>query len=432
MAVVRFGRGANAPFGGERFLSQPGRIAPRECEGLFTVIASAAKQSISPRKGRMDCFVASLLAMTRISRRYTFSVIARLDRPIQYSRAIRDRIEKPQRTGCPTFAGHEKMTSPDLPAELKAALDAKLEGLSRRDTAGRAALISQTYRGGGGSGAIKSETDALAYALARMPATYAAIVASLNALSDIRPEFAPTSLLDVGAGPGTATWAAAEVFPSLQECTLLDANDALRSLALDLVRKSARLRGVTYEPGQARSLVAHAEAADIVIASYMIGEIGDAERTALADWMWAKTRDTLLVVEPGTPAGYARIIALREQLIADGAHVAAPCPHDGKCPLSAPDWCHFTQRLQRLRAHKQVKGAELPFEDEKFAYVALARAPVAKHSARVLAQPDVTKVEVSAKLCTPAGLAVTKVPRRAKADYARARRWRWGGAVEWP
>ena len=42
--------------------------------------------------------------------------------------------------------------------------------------------------------------------------------------------------------------------------------------------------------------------------------------------MWAKTRDTLLVVEPGTPAGYARIIALRAQLIAAGAHVAGALP----------------------------------------------------------------------------------------------------------
>ncbi len=206
----------------------------------------------------------------------------------------------------------------------------------------------------------------------------------------------------------------------------------LRTLALELIRKSARLRGIIYEPGQARSLVAHADAADLVVASYMIGEIGDAEREALAALLWAKTRDTLLVVEPGTPAGYARIIALRAQLIADGAHVAAPCPHDGKCPLSPPDWCHFTQRLQRLRAHKQIKGVELPFEDEKFVYVALTRVPVGTHPARVLAQPDVSKVEVTAKLCTAAGLAVTKVPRRARDDYARARRWRWGDAVHDP
>jgi len=172
-----------------------------------------------------------------------------------------------------------------------------------------------------------------------------------------------------------------------------------------------------------------ADTADLVVASYMIGEIGDGERRTLAELMWEKTRDTLLVVEPGTPAGYARIIALRERLIGLGAHVAAPCPHDGKCPLQPPDWCHFTQRLQRSRAHKQVKGAELPFEDERFAYVALTRAPVALHPSRILAQPVITKVEITAKICAPTGVAVTKVPRRDKAAYADARRWRWGDVV---
>ena len=321
------------------------------------------------------------------------------------------------------------MTAPDLPAELKVALDARLQGLSRVEAAGRAALISRTYRDGGGSGAIASEADALAYALARMPATYAAVTASLNALREIMPHFAPKSLLDVGAGPGTATWAAAEAFSSLQTFTLLDANSALRALALELGTGGARLRDINYQLGQARAALADAAAADLVVASYMIGELNDAERKALADLMWAKTRDTLLIVEPGTPAGYARIIAVREQLIGSGAHVAAPCPHDGKCPLVAPDWCHFAQRLPRSRAHKQIKGAELPFEDEKFSYVALTRAPVAQHPARVLAQPVVTKVEVTAKLCKSDGLAITKVPRRARADYARARRWRWGDAV---
>jgi ribosomal protein RSM22 (predicted rRNA methylase) len=321
------------------------------------------------------------------------------------------------------------MTAPDLPAELKSALDARLQGLSRNEAAERAGRISQTYRDGGGSTAIRTEADALAYALARMPATYAAVTASLNALREIAPDFAPKSLLDVGAGPGTATWAAAEAFSSLQSFTLLDANSALRALALDLGRGGMRLRDMTYQRGEACAALADAEAADLVVASYMIGETSDAERKMLAELMWTKTRDALVIVEPGTPAGYARIIALREQLIASGAHVAAPCPHHGTCPLTAPDWCHFTQRLPRSRAHKQLKSAELPYEDEKFSYVALTRAPVAQHPARVLAQPVVTKVEVTAKLCTPDGLVIAKVPRRAKPAYARARRWRWGDAV---
>ena len=131
----------------------------------------------------------------------------------------------------------------------------------------------------------------------------------------------------------------------------------------------------------------------------------------------------------GPTAGYARILALRAQLIASGAHVAAPCPHDGPCPLIAPDWCHFTQRLPRSQAHRQIKGAEVPYEDEKFAYLALTRAPVPTHPARVLAQPVVSKVEVTAKLCTADGVVVARIPRRAKADYGAARRWRWGDAV---
>jgi ribosomal protein RSM22 (predicted rRNA methylase) len=321
------------------------------------------------------------------------------------------------------------MTAPDLPAELKSALDAKLHGLSRNDAAERSAAISQTYRDGGGSGAIRTEADALAYALARMPATYAAVTASLNALCEIRPDFAPKSLLDVGAGPGTATWAAAEAFLSLADFTLIDANIALRTLALDLFAKSSHLSNIQYARSDAGAALANAEAADLVIASYLIGEIGEPGRAALAKLMWAKTRDTLLIVDAGTPAGYARIIGLRAQLIALGAYVAAPCPHDGECPLAAPDWCHFTQRLPRSQAHRQLKAAELPFEDEKFAYVALTRMPVARRPARVLAQPEVSKVDVTAKLCTPGGLVVAKVPRRAKADYARARRWRWGDGV---
>jgi ribosomal protein RSM22 (predicted rRNA methylase) len=318
--------------------------------------------------------------------------------------------------------------SPVLPPELWAALDAKLEGVSRNDVAARAAQISKTYRRGGGSKVIATASDALAYALVRMPATYAALVASLSALGDIRPDFSPKALLDVGAGPGTASFAAAAAFSSLRSFTLLEANEQFSALASDLAQ-NARLHRMTCRRGDATTLLATSEPADLVIASYVVGEIGEAERRKLAAQLWAKTADTLVVVEPGTPVGYAHIIGLREQLIGAGAHVAAPCPHDGPCPLAKPDWCHFAQRLPRSRTHKQVKGVELPFEDEKFSYVVVSRRPVAGRHARVLAQPAIGKIEVSAKLCTADGLAMITVPHRDKKAYARARRWRWGDAV---
>src|SRR5690242_3368378 len=156
------------------------------------------------------------------------------------------------------------MIAPDLPAALKVALEAKLEGLPRGDVAARATAISKTYREGGGSDAIKSTTDALAYALARMPATYAAVAACLNALAEARPDFAPKTLLDVGAGPGTASWASAQAFASLTSFALLDANPALRVLALDLLEDNPRFRRLSYDAGEARSALAKSETADLV------------------------------------------------------------------------------------------------------------------------------------------------------------------------
>ena len=322
--------------------------------------------------------------------------------------------------------------SSDLPSHLKAALARLTEGVARIDITRRAVTISQTYRSGGGSAAIRSENDALAYALARMPATYAAVSACLEAIAGIDDTFAPASLLDVGAGPGTATWAAAQAMHSLQQFAMLDANAALRSIALDLARGDGRFKQLDYRQGDALVELSVAHDADLVVASYAVGEVPDDRRAKLIDLMWAKTHDVLLIVEPGTPAGYSRIVDCRAQLIANGAHAIAPCPHQKPCPLTAPDWCHFTQRLARSRDHKQLKNAEVPYEDEKFSYVAVSRKPRrTRMEGRVLAQPLMSKVEIRTKLCKSDGNAsISAIPRRDKESYASARRWRWGDAVK--
>jgi ribosomal protein RSM22 (predicted rRNA methylase) len=317
-----------------------------------------------------------------------------------------------------------------LPDDLRDALVRLTEGLSRRELAERARAISEGYRSGGTSKPIADSHDALAYALARMPATYAAVSACLAALSEARPDLQPTSMIDAGAGPGTATWAATKAFPSLSDIVLLDANTALMELARTLTAGHELLTNAGFRIGPASQLLANAPGADLVVASYLVGELSERERTELASMLWERTRDTLLLVEPGTPAGYARIIALRAQLIANGAHVLAPCPHDRACPLVAPDWCHFAQRLPRSRDHMLMKDADVPFEDEKFSYVALSRVPAQTHAARVLAPPHVGKAAVEAKLCTSDGVTQASIPRRDKAPYASARRWRWGDAVD--
>lgn len=321
---------------------------------------------------------------------------------------------------------------PDLPPDLKSALDGLAHGTSRRALAERAAAQSLNYRAGGTSRTVATREDALAYAFSRLPATYAAVTAMLDAMRAVCPDAVPQTLLDIGAGPGTAAFAATQAFASITEIRLIDANVALRQLALDLMAQAhhAALRHADYLPGDALRLLAGAAPADLVIASYVAGEIADGDVPRFAAALWAATGETLAVIEPGTPAGHARIMRMRSALLSAGATVAAPCPHDQACPLPAPDWCHFAQRLPRSRDHLQVKGADVPFEDEKFSYVVMTRTTPHRATARVLAPPAITKIAATSKLCTTDGIVVDVVERRQAEAYRRRKAWRWGDGVD--
>jgi ribosomal protein RSM22 (predicted rRNA methylase) len=315
-----------------------------------------------------------------------------------------------------------------LPFELRAALDHLTTGISRKDLAVRAAVQSQNYRAGGGSQAIRSRDNALAYAFTRLPATYAAAIAVFNALREVRG-FEPRSLLDVGAGPGTAAFAAAEAFAGLADIRLVEANADMRQLGSALLARAARPALLAASYYGSLALAPTIAPADLVVASYMAGELAPIELASFAQALWAATAQALVVIEPGTPAGYQRIMQIRNLLIRAGAHVAAPCPHERDCPLVAPDWCHFAQRLPRSRDHQRVKGASLPFEDEKFSYVVMSRVPPHRVDARVLAPPMVTKSAVTAKLCTAQGVVADSAARRDGDAYRRRKSWRWGDAI---
>jgi ribosomal protein RSM22 (predicted rRNA methylase) len=320
----------------------------------------------------------------------------------------------------------------ELPAGLRAAVARELEGVSRAGLARRAAKASEAYRAGRGSaGVIREAHDALAYALTRLPATYAACQSAFAEAAARAPGFAPRRLLDAGAGPGAASWAALEAWPEIASVVWLDESPSFLEIA---GRLAADGPPALAEADRRRlDLTASGEAwprADLIACSYALAEIAPERQAATIARLWSACDGLLALVEPGTPAGFARLRAAREALISAGAAILAPCPHDVACPIVADDWCHFSVRLPRSRDHRLAKGAEVPFEDEPFAYLLAARPGIgAAAEARVLAPPRAGKPGVELKLCTPAGLERRFVARRDKAAYANARRLGWGDPV---
>jgi ribosomal protein RSM22 (predicted rRNA methylase) len=172
------------------------------------------------------------------------------------------------------------------------------------------------------------------------------------------------------------------------------------------------------------------EPRDLVTLAFVLNELVPSARWPLVDRLWRLTTDTLLIVEPGTPAGWQRILAARRQLIEASAYVIAPCPHAFDCPVHPPDWCHFAQRVARSRLHRRAKGANLSWEDEKFSYVAVSRKPATATEARVIARPRKAGGRVTLKLCRSDGSASEQLfSRRDGVVFRRASRADWGSSM---
>src|SRR3954465_8585692 len=268
-----------------------------------------------------------------------------------------------------------------------------------------------------------------AYVITRLPATFAAVVAVLTEIKNRMPEFAPTNLLDLGAGPGTATWAAAAVFPSLQRATLVEQDPEFIATGRHML-KSAGANPVSHIEWVRGDLSkAELEPHDLVVISYALGELSEREAVALVSKA-LKAAKVLAVIEPGTPRGCGMVHVARAEMLAAKAHIVAPCAQEGPCPMLArkDDWCHFVQRLERTSLHRNLKSGELGCEDEKFSYMVAAKEEAAKAPARIIRHPLIGKGHIKLELCTPAGITTETVTRSDKEKFKQARRAKWGDA----
>lgn len=318
----------------------------------------------------------------------------------------------------------------ELPLPLRRAVDKMLDGIPRSDIAAAAGALSRRYRDEARGVRISTDRSVLAYLAARLPATYAAARASLAAVRQARPDFAPSTMLDVGAGPGTALWAAADCWPDLADVSLIEASPLFRIYGERLSADALPPR-IGWHTADAAADTIDGAPRDLVTLAYVLGELApDAQKNLVAK-LWRLAADVLVIVEPGTPVGWRRVMSARSALIESGAHIVAPCPHAQACPLTPPDWCHFAQRVGRSRVHRLAKSAEVPWEDEKFIYLAVARKPAATRASRVIARPRKASGRVTLKLCRPDGSAADRLISRREGElFKHASRTAWGETLK--
>lgn len=301
----------------------------------------------------------------------------------------------------------------EFPAELREKIEQLLYNeTDERELKSACEGISKRYRENSGCGArlLGSRGDVLAYAAVRMPATFGAAEKALRLTLDMLPEDGRTfaTALDAGAGTGAASFAAA-MLTGCENILCLEREPQMISVGKELSALCAaqmqwRQAELSEGVGDSR--------AELVICSYCLNELRGGDANIAVGRLWDATERLLIIVEPGTPSGFSRILSVRERLASLGAHIVAPCSTAGKCPIMENDWCHFTARVARSRLHKRLKGGDVPYEDEKFCFIAAAREPIRPCSARVLRHPIIESGKIGLRLCTADGVKDITVTRK--------------------
>jgi ribosomal protein RSM22 (predicted rRNA methylase) len=336
-----------------------------------------------------------------------------------------------------------------LPKAIEHAIDREVTGVPGKALARAAESLSTRYRERRSDpelasaspralrpSAALSDIERLAYAIVRAPATFAAVAAVLSELRACASHLRLTSVLDLGAGPGAATWAALADREEIERVTLIEQDRGFIDLGRRVLDEiaPAMAASVNWVCADVRTPTPLLASHDLVIISYALGELDAAAATALIERAWTAASQALIVIEPGTPFHFGGVLAARDALIRAGAFIAAPCPHALTCPMAGTsDWCHMPARVERTSLHRRLKAGELPYEDEKFSYVIATREPVTRAAARLVRRPEEGHGRIALPLCTPGGLTTeTVVKSRGSSEshdtWRRARKAAWGDA----
>lgn len=318
----------------------------------------------------------------------------------------------------------------DISQQLQRAIEKQTKAYAHSSLVKDAKNISERYRDNKGQGKklLTTNSEATAYALSRMPATYGAVMDAMKYSFDL-VDFTPKSMIDAGAGTGTATWALEEMF-GLDSYTCLEREDAMMSIGQSIMEEDKVIDGKTTWKKCDLIRDKIDEKADLVIASYVLNELTQSDRLRVADKLWESTEKMFTIIGPGTPKGFNNLLKVRDHIVAKGGKLVGPCPNDKECPASKieDEWCHFSCRINRSKLHKQLKAGDSPFEDEKYMFFSFLKEDIGFKNvdARIVRHPKIYSGYVELEVCTDGKLTDQRVTKKDKEYYKIARKSKAG------
>lgn len=271
----------------------------------------------------------------------------------------------------------------------------------------------------------------LSYALARMPAT-------LSVQKQVWQEFqkqAPVenesfSITDIGSGPGTSFWTLLRK-KWVKQLILIEKQKNFIDLSKKILQESPPIEPYASKIKYINSNLSKSiiPKADIIFSSYYLNETSNLQHNI--ENIWQACQKYIVLIEPGTPANFERLLFIRNFLINKGAVILAPCPGNIPCPLAnkSKTWCHFRVKLPRYRNHIYIKSAKHAFEEEPYFYLiakkSSAFAPSLLEKNRILSSIRKTKIGAETLLCTPNGIEKITVSKKEKL-YKTLIKKKWG------
>lgn len=285
-----------------------------------------------------------------------------------------------------------------IPDILENAIEEKLNHVKLTELKQYASQLSEKYmyQKRTGDTLLNTEIEALAYSIMRMPATYGAVYTALKHTLE-RMDGNIQSVVDIGAGTGAATWAISELLDT-KDIQCFEREQVMLELGKSFMSQNPNLKDVSWKYMDIVEDDLDVKA-DLVVTSYMLNEIKPEERKNVINKLMKSSNHIILIIEPGTPAGFKNIREVQKIAIENGFHIIAPCTFQGVCSLPDRDWCHSIVRMERTKVHKLLKSADLPYEDEKFSYIAISKEKYDNSGIRILRHPMIEKGKITLKVC---------------------------------